>query len=350
MRRPEYSVIVPAYQAAGEIARCVQALDRQSIPRERYEIIVVDDGSTDGTADAARAAGADRVLRIPHAGPSAARNAGLEAARGEIVLFTDADCEPSPRWVERMVAPFSDPEVMGSKGTYRTRQRSLIARLVQREYEIRYERMARAARIDFIDTYAAAYRRKLLLQAGGFDPAFPIPSAEDIDLSFRLAQAGHRLVFVPEAWVWHTHPDRLWTYLMRKGRYGFWRALLYLRHPEKVSGDAHTDPGLKVQFALLALSILCLIGGLAWRPLAAVGGVLLIGFLGTALPFVRWAWKRDPWVAVIWPGVTLLRVLVQGVGLASGLVYHGLLARHAAGPLTHQAVANPDPPNPGERR
>ena len=119
---PDYSVIVPAYQAADVIGACVRALAQQTIERARYEIIVVDDGSTDATGDAAREAGADRVVRIPHGGPSTSRNAGIEAARGEVVLFTDADCEPAEDWIARMVAPLDDPQVMGVKGTYRTRQ------------------------------------------------------------------------------------------------------------------------------------------------------------------------------------------------------------------------------------
>jgi cellulose synthase/poly-beta-1,6-N-acetylglucosamine synthase-like glycosyltransferase len=345
MSAPRYSVIVPAYQAEGTIGACVRALNAQTLPRDRYEIIVVDDGSTDRTANVARKAGADRVLTVPHGGPAAARNAGVDAARGEIVLFTDADCEPSPEWLERMVAPLADPGVTGAKGTYRTRQRALMARLVQLEYEFRYERMARAPRIDFVDTYAAAYRRAVLLQAGGFDPAFPIPSAEDIDLSFRLAQAGHRLVFVPDAWVWHHHPEHLGTYLMRKARYGFWRALLYLRHPDKIAGDAHTDPHLKAQFALLALALLGLAGGLLWWPLTAPGLLFLAGFLATTFPFARWAWKRDRKVAAVWPAVTLLRVLVQGAGLAVGLVYHGLVTHRAAGPASRPVGVTGDPPD-----
>lgn len=322
MNSPRYSVVIPAYQAEETIGPCVQALSQQTVPRDRYEIIVVDDGSTDRTAEVARQAGADRVLTIPHGGPSAARNAGVEAAQGEIVLFTDADCEPWPDWLERMTAPFADPEVMGAKGVYRTRQRSLIARLVQLEYEFRYERMARLPSIDFIDTYAAAYRRDLFLRYGGFATDIPIPSVEDIDLSFRLAQAGYRLVFVPDARVWHTHPATLRAYLARKIRYGFWRGLLYLRHPEKRKGDAHTDPALKKQFALLALTLLFLVGGLFWAPflLGAVGS--LIVFLWTTLPFVRWAWARDRAVALAWPWVTLLRGLCQGAGLAVGLIYH----------------------------
>ncbi|MCS7287073.1 MAG: glycosyltransferase [Anaerolineae bacterium] len=322
-----YSVIVPAYQAEATIGYCVRALNAQTIPRNLYEIIVVDDGSTDQTALVAHQAGADRVLTIPHEGPAAARNAGVEIARGEIILFTDSDCEPWPDWLERMTAPFVDPEVMGAKGVYRTRQRALMARLTQLEYEFRYERMARLSSIDFIDTYAAAYRREVFLRYGGFANDIPIPSVEDIDFSFRLARAGHRLVFVPDARVWHIHPSNLRGYLTRKARYGFWRGLLYLWHPEKRKGDAHTDPALKKQFALLALMVLSLVGGLFWRPLVLGVAVALLAFLWTTLPFVRWAWTRDRAVALAWPWVTLLRGLFQGAGLAVGLAYHRFFKR-----------------------
>jgi len=318
MARPDYSVIVPAYRAADVVGACVRALAQQTVDRARYEIIVVDDGSTDATADIARETGADRVLRIAHGGPAAARNAGIEAAQGEIVLFTDADCEPAEDWVTQMVAPFGDPQVMGVKGTYRTKQPSLIARLVQLEFEVRYERMAELPRIDFVDTYAAGYRRALFVMHGVFDTAYI--AAEDVDLSFRLTRAGHWLVFAPDAWVWHRHPATLWRYLARKARFGYWRALLYVRYPDKISGDAHTDPALKPQFALVALLGLAVIVGVFWRPAWIAALLLLALFLATTLSFVRWAWRRDRTVALIWPGVTLLRVVVQGLGLALGLL------------------------------
>jgi cellulose synthase/poly-beta-1,6-N-acetylglucosamine synthase-like glycosyltransferase len=315
---PEYSVIVPAYQEEDVVGACVRALAQQTVDRARYEILVVDDGSTDATSDVAREAGADLVIRVPHGGPAAARNAGIEAARGDIVLFTDADCEPGEDWIAHMVAPLADAKVMGVKGTYRTRQPSLIARLVQLEFEIRYERMEVLERIDFIDTYAAAYRRALLVEHGLFDTAYI--AAEDVDLSFRLAQAGHWLVFVPGAWVWHRHPATLGRYLARKARFGYWRALLYVRYPDKISGDAHTDPMLKPQFALVALLGLAVIAGLFWTPAWLAALLLVLLFLTTTLSFVRWAWRRDRAVALAWPGVTLLRVIVQGLGLALGLL------------------------------
>ncbi len=297
------------------------------IPREQYEVIVVDDGSTDGTARAARAAGAGRVLTTSHPGPAAARNAGGRAAQAPIILFTDADCEPSPTWLERMTAPFADPQIAGTKGTYRTRQQALIPRLVQLEYEFRYERMKRFPRIDFIDTYSAAYRRDLLLAAGGFDETYPPSSAEDVDLAFRLARAGHTFQFVPAAWVYHQHPTSLVTYLYRKGRYGFWRGRLYLRYPDKVRGDAHTDPILKPQFALAGLLAALSAGAVLYPPLTWAAGAVLAALLATTIPFVRWAWQRDRAVALAWPPITLLRLLVQGAALAAGLLWHGLISR-----------------------
>lgn len=317
------SVIVPAYNAAATLGACLRALDEQSVSRDQYEVIVVDDGSTDDTAALARSAGA-RVVQQAHQGPSAARNRGVQAAQGEIVLFVDADCEPGPEWIEQMTRPFLDPATVGAKGVYRTRQKSLLARLVQLEFEIRYERMARLPQIDFVDTYSAAYRRAVFNEHGGFDCAYPVPSAEDIDLSFRIARAGHRLVFAPAGWVWHTHPTSLRYYLARKARYAYWRALLYLRYPDKIGGDAHTDPALKAQFLLLAMAGWLTLGSLFLPALGWAAAACGIALLMTTLPFVCWAWRRDRMVALFWPWVSVLRVLVQGCALGGGLVVHSI--------------------------
>jgi hypothetical protein len=151
------SVIVPAYNAEATLGDCLAAL---------------------------------QLIRQPNAGPAAARNRGVQAARGEILLFTDADCAPTPDWIERLTEPFRAPEVAGAKGVYRTRQRELVARFVQLEYEDKYARMSRQDRIDFVDTYSAAYRRDVFLANGGFDALFPAASVEDQEFSFRLARKG----------------------------------------------------------------------------------------------------------------------------------------------------------------
>ena len=97
------SVVVPAYQSAATIGGTLDALARQDLD-EPYEVIVVDDGSTDGSAEIAERAGVTSVLRQPNLGPAAARNAGVAAAAGDAIAFTDADCLPEPDWLRTGVS------------------------------------------------------------------------------------------------------------------------------------------------------------------------------------------------------------------------------------------------------
>jgi glycosyltransferase involved in cell wall biosynthesis len=333
------SVIVPAYNAATTIDRCLDAVAQQTAPREGYEILVVDDGSADETCIRVTQHRGVSLLTQDHAGPAAARNRGVERARGEIVLFTDADCAPAPDWIEHMVAPFgmsqapqpaAQPPVAGVKGAYLTRQRALVARFVQIEYEERYDRMAREEAIDFVDTYSAGYGREILIQNGGFDTSFPVASVEDQELSFRLARRGYRLVFVPQARVYHWgHPHTVAAYWRRKFKIGYWKVAVVRRHPGKLWRDSHTPPSLKVQMLLAALGGLCLLGGLFWSPV--LWGIALsgVGFLLTALPFARRAWRRDPAVAAVAPTLLLVRALALGAGFVVGLLSS---ARSRSGP------------------
>ena len=168
------SIIVPAKNAAKTLGECLQALLHQEgfLFDRDYEVIVVDDGSTDETAKIAEEVNVN-VVRQPNQGPAAARNAGARIARGTVLLFTDADSAPSPTWLQELTRPFHNPEVVGVKGVYSSRQTGLVARFVQQEYEYKYARMRNQATIDFIDTNNAAYRKEVFLQNGGFDEIIP---------------------------------------------------------------------------------------------------------------------------------------------------------------------------------
>jgi lipopolysaccharide/colanic/teichoic acid biosynthesis glycosyltransferase/glycosyltransferase involved in cell wall biosynthesis len=326
------SIIVPVRNAAATLGECLEALARQTLGAGAYEVIVVNDGSTDGTA-AVAARYPVRCLEIPASGPAAARNHGVQAAHGELVLFTDGDCAPAPDWAARMAAPLARPEVVGARGVYRTRQRSLIARFVQQEYQDKYDRTARQPRIDFIDTYSAAYRRSVFLENGGFETAFAAPSVEDQEFSFRLAEKGYRLVFAPDAVVYHQHDATLGEYLRRKFSIGYWKAFLLRWHPEKALGDSHTPLSQRAQLGLLALAGLLGAAGLllgAWpagRWLAWAGAAALGAFYLSALPFLVKLLRRDAAVAAIAPAMLLARAGALGLGLAVGLV--GLRARQS---------------------
>ena len=310
-----FSVIVPVYNGAETLPACLRALQQQTLPADRYEVIVVDDGSTDGSADLARRFGV-QVISQENAGPAAARNRGVQAARGEILLFTDADCAPAPDWIERLTAPFADPTVAGTKGAYLTHQRELVARFVQMEYESRYDRMRSLASIDFVDTYSAAYRRAVFLAAGGFDPSFQID--EDQEFSFRLTEAGHRLVFVPEARVYHIHARTVGEYARRKFWIGYWKVRAMRAHPSRLVSDSHTPQVLKAQMGLAALGAVLLVGGL-WRPAWAVGGLAAwAGIPVTGTPFLLKVVRRDAPVAWIVPAMLFVRAWALGTGFLVG--------------------------------
>ncbi len=320
------SVIVPAFNAEKTLERCLNALESQTFPRPDYEVIVVDDGSTDATANVVASFQRAQRISILHSGAAAARNRGIALAHGEILLFTDADCEPQPDWIDKMLTAFADPNVMGAKGTYRTRERSKIARFVQLEYEEKYARMRGANRIDFVDTYSAAYRREVFVANGGFDESFPTASVEDQELSFRLSQRGYRLVFVPDAIVLHPHAASLNAYLRRKFLIGYWKVRVHTRHPTKVWRDSHTPPTLKLQvlFFLGALGSLVAVPFITWAWITWLAFV--VAFAMSMLPLTIFITRRDRTIALIAPAM----ILSRAVGLAFGLLA-GILGETAQG-------------------
>jgi len=316
------SVIVPVKNGLDTLSVCLSALLNQIglTFGQDYEVIVVDDGSTDETVRLAESFGV-RVHRQVNAGPASARNAGARLAQGRYLAFTDADCVPASDWLAQLIKPFDDPSVVGVKGVYRTHQPELMARFVQQEYAWKYQRMARQETIDFIDTYSAAYRKAEFLANGGFDPIFPCPSVEDQELSFRLARKGYRLVFTPHAAVYHRHDRGLKEYFRRKWGIGFWKMVMLRSMPEKTFQDSHTALSQRWQILLLGLESLLLLLALIW-PVAAWGAlVTLLTFLVTCFPFIGYLAHQDPVLMGIAPFLLAIRAVALGGGLLAGLLF-----------------------------
>jgi glycosyltransferase involved in cell wall biosynthesis len=203
---PEVSVVVPAYNASRTIERCIQSLLELAPDSPPHEIIIVDNGSDDGTAETIRKH--PRITLVEEKavrGPSAARNAGVRAAAGAVIAFTDADCVVTPGWLLHGVAPLGDPAVCGVAG--------LIMGVepkneVQQWMNSRNILDARAALANpfrpYVQTANAFFRREDFWKVNGFDTG--LLCGEDCDLSWRILEATQgRLELVPEALVYHDH-------------------------------------------------------------------------------------------------------------------------------------------------
>jgi cellulose synthase/poly-beta-1,6-N-acetylglucosamine synthase-like glycosyltransferase len=311
------SVIVPAYNVDTTIGACLDALRHQTAPREEYEIIVVDDGSTDQTRRIAESRGV-KILTQPNRGAAAARNLGAQNACGDLLLFIDADSVPDARWIEAMVAPFADASIAGASGEKKTRQTNLVARFTQFEYEFKYDRMVAHGSIDFIDSSTAGYRRDVFLSSGGFDTT--LMEAEDTELSYRLAERGHKMVLVRDAIVYHTHPESLPEFLRRKYRYAIWRAAIYARYPRKAASDTRTPLSQKLQIVIVFALVPVFVGAFFLDALWWVVAALLVAFFATTLRFAARCWQSSRAVAFISPAFLFMSAYAGGAGALVGFL------------------------------
>ncbi|MDG4575518.1 MAG: glycosyltransferase [Defluviicoccus sp.] len=229
---PLVSVVIPAYNAADDLPRCLAALKGQSLPATDYQVIVVDDGSSDATVAAARPFAVDLVEQDNRGAP-AARNAGIAIARGTWVAFTDADCVPSRRWLEellRAVAARADGgSFVGAAGrTVGHNSNTQAARFVDLAGGLDAERHLSHPKWPFAPTCNVLYRRSNLLAVGGFDERYCAYDA--CDLHARIRPPAGAFPFVPRAVVLHKHRDSWAAYFRQQRGYGRGLAQFMLRH------------------------------------------------------------------------------------------------------------------------
>jgi glycosyltransferase involved in cell wall biosynthesis len=329
---PLISVIVPVYNGESVIERCLTALTHQTLRRDLYEIIVVDDGSTDLTLTNIQKFGDIRITSQSNGGPASARNHGVKLSNGQVIVFTDADCVPDRHFLEKICEPlFKDASITGVKGCYKTGQKEFVARFVQIEYEEKYDLLRKSAYIDFVDTYAAAYRKSVFGEHGGYDTDFPVACAEDVELSYRICAGGHRLVYCPEAFVFHTHPNSIRKYFAKKYKFAYWRTFAVHKNPEKILKDSHTPQIMKIQALLLpAIAILCILALILrqWTEIA----VAAIGcYLALMFPFIIKALQRDRAIAFLCPLFLFCRSLAQSAGIIGAILVK--LRKEIANPI-----------------
>ena len=316
----DVSVVIPVFNGGKTIRACLEALKKQSF-KGKTEVIVVDDGSKDSTREIVSEIKGVKLLRQEHKGPAVARNHGAREAKGETIIFTDADCSADSNMVEELVKPFkANKYVIGVQGSYKTKQEDLEARFVQLEIEERYELMKKSQFIDFMGTYCCAYQKKTFLKEKGFDESFPTASGEDAELSYRISKKGGRLVFNPKAFCYHTHPETLKHYLKVKFFRALYRVRLYRKHKEKILKDSYTPQSLKLQIGLAALLSISTLIWIVLPGLYMLFAIALILFLLSTAPLTWFIFRKDKLVSIATPGLVFLRSMAFLFGLAYGLV------------------------------
>ena len=225
---PKATVVVAAYNAASTLGECLSSLRELNYPD--YETIVIDDGSTDSTSEIANQAGV-RAIRVEHNGLAAARNAGVDAASGEVVAFIDADARADRDWLYHLVETITRRDAAAAAGPnfapdpQSARAAAMAAAPgLPREVRAGDDRLAQLCGCNMAITKAA------LLKVGGFDPMFT-SAGDDVDLSWRLAASDETLAYAPGAVVIHERRATLAAYLRQQRGYGAGEGLLFRKYP-----------------------------------------------------------------------------------------------------------------------
>ncbi len=230
-RCPKVSVVVASYNGDRTLAGCLDSLEKLNYPD--YEVILVDDGSTDTTPQIAALHPRLRFIRHErNRGLSAARNTGIAAAAGEMVAFTDCDCRADEDWLYYLAGDLVNSEFAGMGGpNLLPPEDAAVAAAVMVS-------PGGPAHVMFDDRHAEhipgcnmAFYKWALAEVGGFDPIFR-RAGDDVDICWRLQQAGCRIGFSPAAFVWHYRRSNVGAYLEQQRGYGEAEALLVRKHPE----------------------------------------------------------------------------------------------------------------------
>jgi glycosyltransferase involved in cell wall biosynthesis len=221
-----FSVIVPAYNAATTLPVLLATLSVQSFTD--FETVLVDDGSRDGTVQIAESYPL-RVLRMStNRGPARCRNEGARVAQGEILAFTDSDCEVAPNWLERLNQRFQESGTDAIMGRLVLKASTFLGDSISAlgfpaGGSIGFEKIWRVDQKGFTDSLSScncAVRKSLFQTIGGFDETFPYAGGEDSLLAYHLKKAGCRIRFCPDVLAYHGARDSLRSFLRWQFRRG----------------------------------------------------------------------------------------------------------------------------------
>lgn len=233
-RYPRVSVVVCSYNGSRTLDDCLRSLRKLNYPD--YEVVLVDDGSTDAVPEIAKSYDYIRYFRQENKGLSVARNVGMELATGEIIAYTDDDCFPDEDWLYFLVAKLLESDASGVGGpNFLPWKDGPVAACVNASPGTPAHILVDDNLAEHIPGCNMAFWADRLRGIGGFDAAYRA-AGDDVDVCWRLQEEGDHIVFAPAAMVWHHRRATVNAYLKQQRGYGIAEALLKRKHPEKFRG------------------------------------------------------------------------------------------------------------------
>jgi GT2 family glycosyltransferase len=237
---PMASIVICSYNGASTVESCLRSMEKLRYPSD-YEVVFVDDGSTDGTQEILKKFPWVRNIRQKNMGLSFARNVGMEAAKGEIVLYTDSDCEADEDWLYYVALALSRGGYIGMGGpNLIPDEGSWVADCVGLSPGGPTHVMLDDREAEHVPGCNMAFLKWALKQVNGFDPQFR-KAGDDVDVIWRLQDLGYAIGFAPAAQVWHYRRNTVKAYLKQQRGYGEAEAMLKFKHPDhfNVLGASH---------------------------------------------------------------------------------------------------------------
>ncbi|MEL6901432.1 MAG: glycosyltransferase [Cyanobacteria bacterium J06606_4] len=289
MDYPMFSVVVPTYNRPKQLERCLMALVQLKYPRDRCEIIVVDDGSQtplDSVVGPFQQYVNIQLIRQENAGPAAARNAGAEAASGTYIAFTDDDCMPSVNWLNQFALAFQgQPDAMLGGRTLNALPNNLYSSASQALIDYLYSYYSSGTQGIFFASNNIAMARSQFLEIGGFDVSFPLAAAEDRNLCDCWQQAGYPMEYVPSATIQHAHGLSLKSFWRQHFNYGRGAFCFHQVRAQRTAEKIRVEP-FKFYADLLTYPLRQRTVIASWQT----SGLLLLSQVATTVGFF---WERQ---------------------------------------------------------
>lgn len=276
---PFVSILIPVKDVARYIEKCLDAILNQDYPKDKYEILVLDNKSSDGTQEIVSQYGEPvRLIQTGIDSPARKYNLVIDQTKGSILGLVDGDANVSKDWLKKVIAPLSDPRVAGATGLILTHNKeSLVARVIGYELQYRYENLPR--KIKRAATMHTVYKKEVLVEVGRFNER--LKTGYDCEIGHRITSAGFDIIFVKDALVYHNHRSTLGSYFQQQYEYGKFAILRYLESPRIAMGDEIASLSMILQPIFYLGTLLFLISFLVFHTsfiLALIPLSVLLGY------------------------------------------------------------------------